>query len=91
MSLNIKNEHVHALVREAARRTGLSQTSVVEEAMTRMLRDLDAVDQERTDPRMNVQLQEIEVILADLHSRMTPEFRATLSTDDLFDEEGMPA
>ena len=35
MSLNIKNEHVHDLVREAARRTGKSQTSVVEEALRR--------------------------------------------------------
>ncbi|MFJ4652168.1 type II toxin-antitoxin system VapB family antitoxin [Nocardia sp. NPDC088792] len=91
MSLNIKNEHVHALVREAARRTGLSQTGVVEEAMTRMLRDLDALDRKGTDPRIDIQRQEIAVILADLDSRMTPEFRASLSTDDLYDEEGMPA
>ncbi len=43
MSLNIKNERVHELVREAARRTGRSQTSVVEAALEAYLRDLDAL------------------------------------------------
>ena len=33
MSLNIKNERVHALAREAARITGKSQTGVIEEAL----------------------------------------------------------
>ena len=33
MSLNIKNERTHALVRELAERTGQSQTSAVEEAV----------------------------------------------------------
>lgn len=40
MSLNIKNEHVHDLVREAAALTGKSQTSVVEEALRRYLDEL---------------------------------------------------
>ena len=34
MSLNIKDERIHDLVREAASRTGLSQTRVVEKAIT---------------------------------------------------------
>ena len=33
MSLNIKNERVHELAREAARRTGMNQTSVIEAAL----------------------------------------------------------
>lgn len=37
MGLNIKNERVHALAREAARVTGLSQTSVIEEALEMLL------------------------------------------------------
>jgi antitoxin VapB len=40
VSLNIKNEHVHDLVREAAALTGKSQTSVVEEALRRYLDEL---------------------------------------------------
>ncbi len=42
MSLNIKDERIHDLVREAASRTGLSQTRVVEKAITDLLGRLDA-------------------------------------------------
>lgn len=42
MSLNIKDERIHDLVREAASRTGLSQTRVVEKAITDLLEELDA-------------------------------------------------
>ena len=42
MSLNIKDERIHDLVREAASRTGLSQTRVVEKAITDLLGKLDA-------------------------------------------------
>ncbi|WP_330185379.1 type II toxin-antitoxin system VapB family antitoxin [Nocardia sp. NBC_01503] len=87
MSLNIKNERVHALVREAAQRTGMSQTSVVEEALRRMLRDLDA----KPEIRVDLQREQIAVILADLDARLTPETRLLLSTDDLYDDAGLPA
>jgi antitoxin VapB len=40
MSLNIKNERVHDLVREASRLTGQSQTSVVEAALRHYLDEL---------------------------------------------------
>ena len=42
MSLNIKDERIHDLVREAASSTGLSQTRVVEKAITDLLGKLDA-------------------------------------------------
>lgn len=38
MGLNIKNQRVHDLAREAARITGKSQTSAIEEALERLLR-----------------------------------------------------
>ena len=38
MGLNIKNERVHALAREAARVTGKNQTSAIEEALELLLR-----------------------------------------------------
>ena len=41
MSLNIKNPRVHALAREAAKRTGQNQTSVIETALQRLLDELD--------------------------------------------------
>lgn len=37
MSLNIKNQRVHALAREAARVTGQTQTGVIEEALELLL------------------------------------------------------
>lgn len=42
MSLNIKNEDVHAAVRELAERLGVSQTSAVEQAVRARLEALDA-------------------------------------------------
>lgn len=39
MSLNIKNDRVHALAREAARVTGKTQTGVIEEALERLLEE----------------------------------------------------
>ncbi|QBS41177.1 hypothetical protein DMB37_14675 [Nocardia sp. CS682] len=87
MGLNIKNEKVHALVREAAERTGMSQTSVVEEALKRMLKELDA---EREAARQTRKARLWEIV-ADIDARMTPETRTLLTTDDLYDDQGLPA
>lgn len=40
MSLNIKNPRVHELAREAARRTGKTQTGVIEVALEQFLASL---------------------------------------------------
>lgn len=48
MSLNIKNEDVHAAVRELAERLGVSQTSAVELAVRARLQELTA-DAEREE------------------------------------------
>ena len=42
MGLNIKNERVHDLAREAARVTDKSQTGAIEEALVQLLRQYDA-------------------------------------------------
>ena len=85
MSLNIKNERVHALAREASRRTGKSQTSVIEEALTRLLADLDepnARDQRRASA---------ERIADAFEARLSEADRQRLNTDDLYDDRGLPA
>jgi antitoxin VapB len=82
MSLNIKNERVHAMAREAARRTGLSQTSVVELALRELL-DKVATDSDHE--------QDIDEILAVIDTHLTDDDRARLTTDDLYDERGLPA
>jgi len=85
VSLNIKNEHVHDLAREAARLTGKSQTSVIEEALEKLLADLE-------HERRKVGLKEdIMAIAADFQARLTPQDRERLTTDWLYDDEtGLP-
>ena len=76
MSLNIKNERVHAMAREAAERLGTTQTGAIEEALRRLLAEDTAARRAR-----------IDVILADVDRRLQG---ATLSTDELYDEMGLP-
>ncbi len=85
MSLNIKNEHVHELAREAARRTGKSQTSVIEEALEKLLADLE-------HERRRVGLKEdLMAIAADFHARTVAAGDGPLNSDWLYDEEtGLP-
>lgn len=85
MSLNIKNDRVHALAREAARRTGKSQTSIIEEALMRLLADLDA-------PEADERLGQVDLVLERVDAVMTDEIRAAIrrDLDDLYDESGLP-
>ncbi|QIM20602.1 type II toxin-antitoxin system VapB family antitoxin [Phycicoccus sp. HDW14] len=84
MSLNIKNERVHALARAAAARTGRSQTSVIEDALEQYLAALDRPEQEEA------WRQSLDDILARIDARLTDEDRRALTTDDLYDENGLP-
>lgn len=85
MSLNIKNERVHAMVREAALLTGQSQTGVVETAVERLLHDL------RTEAAPDAAATRVESLLADIDGRLDDEARAAMVSDDLYDEHGLPA
>lgn len=89
MSLNIKNERVHALAREAARITGKSQTSVIEEALLLLL-NMYGADAEKARIARTV----------DTVMRLAAEYRAEsdrvggvpMTIEDLYDEEtGLPA
>lgn len=85
MSLNIKNEHVHDLAREAARLTGQSQTSVVEEALVRLLADL-----ENSPAATAARVADLLATAADFRARMDPG-EEPLSSDWLYDDEtGLP-
>lgn len=84
MSLNIKNERVHRLAREAARRTGTTQTSVIEQALQRLLDELD-------DARPAQRSAEVTRILADVDRRLSDDDRSRMTSDDLYDEHGLPA
>ena len=85
MSLNIKNERVHALAREAARRTGRSQTSVIEDALLRLLADLEGpqeLDRRRASS---------EAIAHAFRARLSETDLQQLTADTLYDERGLPA
>lgn len=82
MSLNIKNERTHALVRELATLRGVSQTEAVEEAVRARLAELNAEKDQRA---------RFERIMA-IAQQMEPGLReaGVLSTDFLYDEYGLP-
>ena len=83
--MNIKKPRVHELARTAADRTGLSQTRVVEAALEQYLNSLEGpVDADERRRRA-------EAILRDIDARMTPRLRAGLTTEDLYDGQGLPA
>lgn len=88
MSLNIKNQRVHDLAREAARVTGKTQTGAIEEALQRMLKeygaDPDAAEHERKLKRLNE-------ILAWFDANPGDPDREIKTIEDLYDEEtGLP-
>ena len=82
MSLNIKNERTHALVRELATLSGMSQTEAVEDAVTRRLEQLRRSAREGLSER----LLELGRTSA---QRMGPE-RFENSDEWLYDENGLP-
>jgi antitoxin VapB len=85
MGLNIKNERVHALAREAARRLGASQTSVIERALERLLGELDS------RPGKDERRAKALGVAMDFESRLTTADRDRMTTDDLYDDRGLPS
>ncbi|SHF81800.1 antitoxin VapB [Jatrophihabitans endophyticus] len=86
MSLNIKNETVHELVREAARRTGRSQTSVVEVALRRYLDELSDHESEQQRDA------ELDSLVRDMQRRWRDSTEPPFTAEDLYDPEtGLPA
>lgn len=80
MSLNIKDEHIHDLVRRAAARTELSQTRVVERAVGELLASLDA----------EAAASGLDPLLGRVHAELTASGGA-LDFDALYDPEtGLP-
>ncbi len=82
MSLNIKNERTHALVRELATLSGMSQTEAVEDAVRRRLAQLRPGAREGLSDR----LLDLGAKMAE---RMGPE-RFDDPTAWLYDENGLP-
>ncbi len=91
MGLNIKNEHVHDLAREAARRTGTNQTSAIERALEAYLAGLDesADHPSPRDPRR----ARVDEVLARVDALVTDADRSRVRDLEqaLYDDAGLPA
>lgn len=88
MSLNIKNERVHELAREAARVTGTTQTSAIEEALRLLLK------QRGEDPEVSARADRVQRLLAmgERYRREEgPAAAGIIRVEDLYDEAtGLP-
>lgn len=86
MGLNIKNERVHALAREAAREAGTTQTGAIEQALERYLSELRAED---SRARMRAGVEEV---LGEIHASLSDEDRELLRREavEMYDEYGLP-
>jgi antitoxin VapB len=95
MSLNIKNERTHALVRELAALTGMSQTSAVEDAVRRRLEALHtdiAGDSQAAEAEIERRIAAMKRISEAFVAETTPEQREEMRNhgDWLYDEQGLP-
>jgi antitoxin VapB len=83
MSLNIKDEETHRLVRELARLTGESQTAAVTIAVRERLDRLHAVVRRRLADRLLA-------IGKDTAPRLKEPYRSAEHGELLYDEHGLP-
>lgn len=86
MSLNIKNEQTHTLVRELASVSGLSQTDAVADAVGRRLREL------REQGHGTERGARIDEVLTRVRTGLTDADRQALrrGDTDLYDDDGLP-
>lgn len=89
MSLNIKNERVHALAREAARVTGKSQTGAIETALEKLLAEHSAAEKADRQRRLD-RLMAIGRQYRRTADALGPDAE-TFEIEDLYDDElGLP-
>lgn len=86
MGLNIKNERVHALAREAARRTGRTQTGAIQLALEKLLAETDRG--RRSEDRR----RRIEMVLHDVDLIVTDDVRSAVlaEAEGMYDDQGLP-
>lgn len=87
MGLNIKNQRVHDLAREAARVTGKSQTGAIEEALMLLLQE------HHVDPRQRQVERTVDQVRAIAQEYVRDPGRADRTihrVEDLYDDAGLP-
>lgn len=86
MSLNIKNERVHEMVRRLAELTGQTQTGAVEDAVRRRLEEMDAA---KRAPRAE-KLAAINRIVERSRTRKATWADYEAAMEELYDDQGLP-
>jgi antitoxin VapB len=84
VSLNIKNEETHRLIKRLAELTGQTQTSAVEDAVRRRLDELSREDEVRRS------YERIKEIQRRVKATADPEWLETDWDAFLYDENGLP-
>lgn len=89
MALNIKNERVHELAREAARRSGTTQTSALETALERYVATLD---EPTSDDRRDIKRARAREIVTLIQRSLSEEDREGMRRhlDEMYDDDGLP-
>lgn len=86
MSLNIKNEETHRLVKELADETGLSMTAAVTEAVRQQLARIRAVQDDDPETRVERMLE----LAAEIRRRAPAGYFDQDFDELLYDEMGLP-
>ncbi len=88
MAMNIKNQRVHDLAREAATLTGATQTSALESALESYLDGLKDHDSQQGE-----RLSRARELVAQIQGSLTDEDRAAMRRhlEEMYDDEGLPA
>lgn len=91
MSLNIKNPEAHRLAAELARRTGVSMTEVVTEALREKLRTLMQPEIEQKDQVEKASLiADLTTLAREIRDRVGVEALAVDVDSLLYDDRGLP-
>jgi antitoxin VapB len=91
MSLNIKNPRVHELARQAARATGRTQTSAIEEALVLLLKEYDADPATAEREEKLTRLREIGEWFLKREPPLAEQDGAIRTIDELYDDAtGLP-
>jgi antitoxin VapB len=85
MGLNIKNERTHALVRELATISGMSQTEAVEDAVRRRIAQLSG----QTADEVSARRERFLAIAKEMSEHLSPESFEDVN-DWLYEENGLP-
>ena len=85
MGLNIKNQRVHDLARQAAHLTGKSQTAAIEAALELFIAERGADPEVARQARLDLLWSEIEVETTDVDREATRQ-----AMEEMYDDAGIP-